>query len=125
MWGSRLRLNFYLYARKGGGVVGRKTNYEKELRDDLMEQLDDNGMAGKHYDNLIDDYLELYKLKNNLIEDIRFNGLRISYMTGNGFEATKPNESVERLVKVNAQMLKILGELDLKKPKVVDEDDLL
>jgi hypothetical protein len=46
-------------------------------------------------------------------------------MTGNGFEATKPNESVERLVKVNAQMLKILGELDLKKPKVVDEDDLL
>lgn len=106
-------------------MAQRKTNYEKELMTDLMDQLDDNGMAGKHYDNMIEDYLELFRLKNILIHDIRSQGLRITYMTGNGFESVKPNESVERLVKVNAQMLKILGELDLKKPKVVDDDDLL
>ncbi|MBF7097586.1 RNA polymerase subunit sigma-70 [Alkalibacter mobilis] len=106
-------------------MAKRKTNFEKELLTDLMDQLDENGMAGKHYDNLIEDYLELFRLKNILIEDLQVNGLRIRYLTGNGFESEKPNESLERLVKVNAQMLKILGELDLKKPKVVDEDDLL
>lgn len=98
---------------------------EYEIRTDLLEQLDENNMIGKQYEDLIEDYIELFKLKNLLIDDIHKKGLRSRVKTGNGFYQTKPNESVDRLFKVNTQMLKVLDELDLKKPKADDEDDLL
>jgi len=62
-------------------------------------------------------------------KDIDKNGLRIKVMTGNGFKSEKPNESVQNILKVNGQQLKILQDLDLKTPsqtpKVGDGDDLL
>ena len=47
-------------------------------------------------------------------------------MTGNGYTTEKPNESVQNILKVNGQMLKILQDLDLKAPNEDGEgDDLL
>lgn len=106
--------------------IEEKTN---SIKEDLKNQLFTQNKFGKHFDDMVEDYIFLVKLKEGLQYDIADKGMRYSTMTGNGFETEKPNESVERVLKVNAQMLKILQDLDLKAPEEGPEagegDDLL
>lgn len=101
----------------------------KQIREDLLAQLLEQGKFGKHFESLVEDYINLEKLKRDIQKDIDKNGLRIKVMTGNGFKSEKPNESVQNILKVNGQQLKILQDLDLKAPsqtpKAGDGDDLL
>lgn len=99
----------------------------KTIREDLQNQLFAQNKFGKQFDDMIEDYIFLVKLKEDLQYDIAENGLRYSSMTGNGYTTSKPNESVQNLLKVNGQMLKILQDLDLKAPDEGGEtgDDLL
>ena len=107
-----------------------KENEEiSQIREDLKSQLIEQGKFGKHFESLIEDYINLEKLKRKIQKDIDTNGLRIKVMTGNGFTSEKPNESVQNILKVNGQQLKILQDLDLKAPSQVPKegggDDLL
>lgn len=100
------------------------------IREDLKNQLISQNKFGKQFDDMVEDYIFLVRLKEELQEDIALNGIRYETMTGNGYKTDKPNESVQNLLKVNAQMLKILQDLELKAPdegpKAGDEqDDLL
>lgn len=99
----------------------------ESIREDLKNQLISQGKFGKQFDDMIEDYLYLVELKEKLKYDIDENGIRYENTGGNGFTTFKPNESCERLLKTNAQMLKILQDLDLKAPdEGGDEgDDLL
>ena len=100
---------------------------KKSIKEDLQAQLIAQGKFGKHFDDMIEDYLYLVDLKERLKHDIDTNGIRYKSTGGNGFTTFKPNESCERLLKTNAQMLKILQDLELKAPdEGGDEgDDLL
>jgi chlorite dismutase len=96
------------------------------IREALKEQLTNQNKFGEQFDDMIEDYIFLVSLKEELQYDIKIKGLRYSSMTGNGYTTDKPNESVQNLLKVNGQMLKILQELDLKAPEEEGEgDDLL
>lgn len=99
------------------------------IREDLKTQLINQNKFGKHFDDQVEDYLFFIRVKEDLQNDIKINGIRYKAMTGNGYKTDKPNESVQNLVKVNAQMLKILQELDLKEPEenpeAGDDNDLL
>ena len=86
------------------------------IKEDLTNQLLSKNKFGKHFSDMIEDYLFFVKLKEDLQYDIKINGLRYDCKTGNGYTTDKPNESVQNLLKVNGQMLKILQELDLKEP---------
>ena len=86
------------------------------MREDLQSQLITQNKFGKHFDDMVEDYIFLVRLKEELQEDISIKGIRYETMTGNGYMTDKPNESVQNLLKVNAQMLKILQDLDLKTP---------
>jgi len=97
----------------GGGVMAKKT----EIKKDLLDQLERNGVLGKHYLNLIDDYMALWNIKNELIKDIKKRGVSVYWSNGGGQEGYKKNESIAELNKTNAQMLKILSELGLKAEK--------
>lgn len=111
----------------------RQNNEETEeieqIKQDLLEQLLEQGKIGKHFESLVDDYINLEKLKRSIQKDIDKHGLRIKVMTGNGFKSEKPNESVQNILKVNGQQLKILQDLELKTPSKTPEagdgDDLL
>ncbi len=102
---------------------------KKELiRKDLLDQLLSQNKFGKQFDDMIEDYLYFVEQKERLQHDININGLRYKTTGGNGFTTYKPNESYERLLKTNAQMLKILQDLELKTPEESGgegEDDLL
>lgn len=104
-------------------VIDEKANIIKE---DLKEQLLSQNKFGKQFEDMIEDYVFLVKLKEELQNDIKIKGLRYTSFTGNGYLTEKANESVQNLLKVNGQMLKILQDLELKAPDEEGEgDDLL
>jgi phage terminase small subunit len=88
-----------------------------EIKKDLLDQLERNGIFGKHYLNLIDDYISLWEIKEKLIKDIKKRGVSVYWCNGGGQEGYKKNDSIAELNKTNAQMLKILSELGLKAEK--------
>lgn len=100
-------------------------NKSNKIKKELKKQLENQGKNGKYFMDMIEDYGYFIELKEDLQHDIDENGLRIETMTGNGYKTSKENKSVEHLVKVNSQMLKILQELDLKAPEEGEGDDLL
>lgn len=107
----------------------RKSKMEEkaeEIREDLRTQLLSQNKFGKHFEDMVEDYIFLFKLKEELCLDIKVNGIRYKNTGGNGFTTYKPNESVTNILKVNGQMLKILQDLELKAPDEEGEgDDLL
>lgn len=107
----------------------RIANIKNSIKEDLKNQLISQNKFGKHFDDMIEDYLYFFELKERLKFDINMNGIRYMTTGGNGFTTFKANESVERLQKTNAQMLKILQDLELKEPEEAPEegegDDLL
>ena len=102
---------------------------KNSIKEDLKNQLLTQNKFGKHFDDMVEDYLYFFELKERLKYDIDINGIRYKTTGGNGFTTFKANESVERLQKTNAQMLKILQDLELKAPeegpKEGEGDDLL
>ena len=90
---------------------------KNEIKKDLLAQLERNGITGKHYLDLVDDYIALWEIKNMLIADIKKRGVSIYWCNGGGQEGYKKNDSIAELNKTNAQMLKILSELGLKAEK--------
>jgi phage terminase small subunit len=103
----------------GGGGMAKKLNIKK----DLMDQLERNGVYGSHYLDLINDYMALWEIKNKLIKDIKTRGVSVYWCNGGGQKGYKKNDSISELNKTNAQMLKILNELGLKASSVEPADD--
>jgi len=91
----------------------------KRIENDLLNQLEEKWITGTHYVDLVQDYLALWDVKNELIEDIKTNGIKVVGMHG-----PKSNPSINDLNKTNAQMLKILSDLGLKaSPEIKDDGD--
>ena len=94
-----------------------------EIKSDLLDQLDRNGTAGKYYLDLVDDYMEMYDTKKKLIKDIKRRGVTVEYNNGGGQSGLKKNDSVDQLLKVNQQMLKLLDALGIKPSQDGESDD--
>lgn len=105
--------------KKGEAGIG------EGIKQDLLDQLERNGTVGKYYIDLVNDYMEMWDAKCRLAEDIKQRGVMPEYTSNTGQKNYKKNESVDALLKVNAQMLKLLSELGIK-PAQEDgtEDDL-
>lgn len=86
----------------------------KSIKEDLKKQLLSQNKTGKYYEDLVEDYIFLKQLKDKMKKDIKDKGIRIETINGNGFSTSKPNESCTNIIKVNAQMLKILSELNIQ-----------
>lgn len=86
----------------------------EQIRDSLVEQLTIQNKLTEYSRDLVDTYVDYWKMKEDMVKDVAENGLRIKSTSGNGFKVTKPNESVSNLPKITTAMLKILSELGLK-----------
>lgn len=93
--------------------LSESTDYE-EIRSDLLKQLTINQTAGKYYLDMIEDYMDLWVTKNLLLADIKTRGVTVRYNNGGGQSGYKKNDSVEQVLKVNTQMLKILDSIGIK-----------
>ncbi len=102
-----------------------------EIKKDLLDQLERNGVYGKHYLDLVDDYMALWEIKNKLIRDIKKRGVSVKWTNGPidpetgkaAQEGYKKNDSIAELNKTNAQMLKILSELGIKQSRSDGDPD--
>lgn len=96
-----------------------------DIKKDLIDQLERNGVYGSHYLDLINDYMALWEIKNNLIADIKERGVTTKYQNGKNQWGYKKNDSIVELNRTNQQMLKILQDLGLQGSKFEgsDEDD--
>lgn len=94
-----------------------------EIKQDLLDQLDRNGTTRKYYIDLVDDYMELYDTKKKLIQDIKERGVTCKYQNGENQWGYKKNDSVDQLLKVNLQMLKLLDALGIKPSQDGDVDE--
>ncbi len=102
----------------------KKNQIREQIKQDLTDQLERQGVYGQHFLDLIEDYMALWDTKNALIKDIKERGVTTKYQNGANQWGYKKNDSVSELVKVNAQMLKILGELGLRAADFeADSDD--
>jgi P27 family predicted phage terminase small subunit len=102
----------------------KKSELREQIRQDLIDQLERQGIYGRHYLDLVEDYMALWDTKNALISDIKKRGVMIKYQNGENQWGYKKNDSVGNLVKVNKQMLELLRELGLRAADFeADSDD--
>ena len=99
----------------------------ERIRWALRKQLRDNGFREKDHAYLFDrveDYIALWMTKESLIADIDRRGVTVGWQNSETSRGEKLNDSVNALVKVNAQMDKLLDFLRLRPVVVeVEEDD--
>jgi hypothetical protein len=96
---------------------------QKEIREDLTQQLIAQGKHQSYYIDMIDQYVNYFAIKNKLLRDIKKEGIRIETTNGNGFKTSKVNESIDKAQRVTQLMLKILSDLELEKPIAEDSAD--
>lgn len=103
----------------------RKPSRKTQIKTDLIDQLERNGVHGSHYLDLINDYMSMWDIKNKLIKDVKTRGVTTKYQNGENQWGYKKNDSIAELNKTNAQMLKILNELGLRATdfEMNDDDD--
>ena len=98
---------------------------EKSIRSDLQDKLNKKGVFGKLYEDLVEDYISLWKTKNSLAKDIATRGAMVDYTSNNGTVNRRKNEAVAELVKVSQRMAGLLKEMGIEPtPEAVEDDEL-
>lgn len=100
----------------------RKPSRKSLIKQDLLDQLERNQTYGAYYTDLVEDYMNLWDIKNKLVKDIRKRGVAVEYIHGQNQRGWKKNDSIAELNKTNAQMLKILKELGIKPGDMLRDD---
>lgn len=101
----------------------KQTNKREKIKNSLLAQLKSLGASLEHYEDLINDYMDLWDIKEALTNDIQTRGVTYKDYSSVGVEMHKNNPSTKELVMVNKQMLSLLKELGLSTDKVRDTED--
>lgn len=103
-----------------------KRQTEKSIRQSLIEQLDKKGAVTAHFVDMVDQYINFFKLSRKLEADIKINGVKYEEISSVGVKRKIENPAIKELVGVSRQMLNILRELGLTTDSVtLPEDDEL
>lgn len=98
----------------------------EKIKEDLQNQLINQGKFGGHFDHEVENYVFLAREIESFKRDIQVNGNKYRESNGNGIIVVKTNDAILNLLKYEQQALSILNCLDLKEPDVGDteNDDL-
>lgn len=97
-----------------------------QVKESLINQLVQMGTNIPFFEDLIEDYMRLWDVKNELQKDIKKRGVVYKDVSSVGVEMMKNNPSTKELAMVNRQMLSTLKELGLSTDKCrIEEDDEL
>ena len=108
-----------------------KTSAYKELKKDMLDDLDMRGLIGKQYTDKVDEYMNLWCWLKMLNEDVVSRGVYVEYSNGATQKGTTDNKSLTIATKVSSQMLNIWAALGFReqatnsKPQLGGEDDEL
>lgn len=98
----------------------------QRIEESLLEQLQTKGADIEHFIDLVRDYMSLWDVKNDLLQDIKKRGVMYKDFSSVGVEMMKNNPFVRELVGINRQMLAILKDLEIntKTVAVFDDDEM-
>lgn len=107
--------------------MSKEKRLRKEIKEDLINQLSQKGLLDKYYLDLVDDYMNLWDIKNMLNKDIKSRGVVVEQPSIKGMIVKKKNESCDQLLKTNKQMTSLLEYLNINPKENIlgDEDDEL
>ena len=118
-------------AKKKTAVLAYKISTPEEskaIREDLLNQLKNNGAEGLFYTDLVDVYMNLHIAKNELFADLEKRGVVVEWKNGKQV-STKRNDSLDGVNKTVTLMVNLLTKLGLDVPENKninpgkDEDD--
>ncbi|PNP90627.1 hypothetical protein BMT55_11660 [Listeria newyorkensis] len=92
------------------------------IRRDLLEQLKASGIVGAQYKDLVDDYLALWDLKEELKKEIKTKGAMVVWRNG-AQTGRKRSDAVVELPKVSKRMTDLLEVLGAIEPPAGAADD--
>jgi len=96
----------------------------KMIKKDLIQQLEEKEVDNEYYKDLVDDYIKLYGMKNQLAADIEERGVSIKWQNSETSFGYKKNDSITEFVRVNSQMIKILKDLNFRPSEVEEEQKI-
>ena len=122
-----MRININKRGEKLAKKDYKKTKEYKEIRASLIAQLEEGGNNTPFFIGLVEDYMKLYVIKNELVDDIEERGVVCFYKNGKDQYGFKENKSVNDMIKVSGQMLRILSQLKIQPKEAIsnEEDDEL
>lgn len=107
-----------------------KTAEYKNLKRDMLEDLECRGLVGRQYTAKVNEYMNLWVWFQMLNADVLERGVFVEYQNGANQRGTTENKSLTIATRVAAQMLNIWSALGFKdtaissKPMAGDADDL-
>lgn len=95
------------------------------MKANLLKQLEKKKAGIPLFEDLVNDYMLYWTLKEKLKSDIDKRGLFISYNNGGGQSGEKENPSMEKLLKVSSKLKEIQLQLEISVENSGDSDDEL
>ena len=101
------------------------TKAYKSIKRDLLDQLEIDGVDGKFYLDLVEQYMNLWVTVQELDLDIKKRGIMVKYQNSKTQWGYKKNDSLDQRNRTLAQMVRILDWLNLKPTiaEIGDADD--
>ena len=85
----------------------KRTRRRNKIERDLLEQLGEENQGNSHYTELIKDYVFMWDTMQELKLDIEARGVSIYWQNSETQFGYKKNDSIQEMVRVSNQMLKI------------------
>lgn len=95
-----------------------KTTEYKELRSDMLDDLQARGLVGKQYTDKVEEYMRLWCWLRMLDEDIKVRGVYIEYHNGATQKGMTDNKSLAIATRVSSQMLAIWSALGFREQAI-------
>ncbi|HDR7981282.1 TPA: P27 family phage terminase small subunit [Bacillus cereus] len=101
----------------------RKLSKKAQIKQDLLQQLENGGLNGMHYVDLVDDYMTMFDVKNKLAREMKRNGPMIEWQNSDSQKGVKANPATKEFRETNKRMTELLKVLGLKEPIYEGNDD--
>ena len=92
-------------------MAKNKPKKYREIKKSLLNSLETANNNTPVFQNLVKDYMTLYETKELAKTDISERGVMVKYQNGKSQSGYKKNDMIEAILKINAQMIKILDKL--------------
>lgn len=101
----------------------KKSKKYKEIKNSLLETLEKTNNKTPYFVNLVEDYMSFFETKEQAKAEIEDKGVMVEYQNGKNQNGYKKNDMIEVILKVNAQMIKILDKLGINIDSSLGFDD--
>ncbi|OMH30730.1 P27 family phage terminase small subunit [Bacillus thuringiensis] len=101
----------------------RKLSKKAQIKQDLLQQLENSDLHGMHYIDLVDDYMTMFDAKNKLAREMKKNGPMIEWQNSESQKGVKANPATKEFRETNKRMTELLKVLGLKGSVYEGNDD--